>query len=198
MSRIGILAYGSLIREPGQVIAPLISQRTPTTTPFPVEYARLSRTRGGAPTVVPHPSGGLVRAELLALSESVSLQEAKDMLWRRETRKEHSDASYSDSALSDAVLVRELAAYRGVDHVVYTDFNSAGKLFAPEAEALARAAIASVARAPVGMDGISYLAALIDDGVVTPLTAAYRDQILALSGCSDLAGAIAGLKSRGV
>jgi hypothetical protein len=194
MSRIGILAYGSLIREPGQVIAPLISWRIPTTTPFPVEYARLSRTRGGAPTVAPHPSGGHVIAELLVLFESVSLQEAKNILWRRETRKERSQASYVESAHSNAVLVRELAAYSGIDHVLFTDFNPEGKLLTPEAGALARAAIESVTKAPVGADGISYLAALIDDGVVTPLTAAYRDRILALSGCSNLADAISSLR----
>jgi len=56
MSGIGILAYGSLIIDPGPEIGPLIVRRITTVTPFVVEYARLSRTRGGAPTLVPHSS----------------------------------------------------------------------------------------------------------------------------------------------
>src|SRR5262249_52648561 len=50
---IGILAYGSLINDPGVEIEPLIVERISTRTPFPVEYARLSKSRGGGPTVVP-------------------------------------------------------------------------------------------------------------------------------------------------
>lgn len=97
---------------------------------------------------------------------------------------------YRDSGSRDAVLVRELATYCGLDYVLYIDFNPEGKLTVPDAEALAKAAIGSLARAPVGKDGISYLAAMIDDGVLTPLTPAYRGKILAVSGCSDLGDAI--------
>jgi hypothetical protein len=50
MGGIGILAYGLLIFDPGIEIEPLIVQRITTLTPFPVEYARISRTRDGAPT----------------------------------------------------------------------------------------------------------------------------------------------------
>lgn len=74
---IGILAYGSLISDPGIEIEPLIERRIPQPTPFPVEYARLSsRTRGGSPTVVPHTSGIPVKAEVLVLSGSVHIDEA--------------------------------------------------------------------------------------------------------------------------
>lgn len=73
MSGIGILAYGSLISDLGTEIGPLIVRQISTTTPFPVEYARLSQTRGGAPTVVPHSFGNPVKAEVLVLSDSVSL-----------------------------------------------------------------------------------------------------------------------------
>jgi hypothetical protein len=68
MSSIGILAYGSLIADPGSEIGPLIARRIQTVTPFSVEYARLSgKTRGGAPTVVPHAAGCPVKAEVLVL-----------------------------------------------------------------------------------------------------------------------------------
>jgi hypothetical protein len=94
MRGVGILAYGSLISDPGIEIGPQIAQRVPATTPFPVEYARLSRTRGGAPTVVPYSSGNPVNAEVLVLLDSVKLPEAKRLLWRRETRNEHTGKLY--------------------------------------------------------------------------------------------------------
>ena len=84
---IGILAYGSLIKEPGPEIEPVIIKRIPTQTPFPVEFARLSIGRGGGATVVPHTSGIPVRAEILVLEPGVSFEEARNRLWRRETRK---------------------------------------------------------------------------------------------------------------
>ncbi len=87
MRGVGILAYGSLISDPGIEIGPQIARCVPTTTPFPVEYARLSSTRGGAPTVVPHSSGNPVNAEVLVLSDSVKLPKSKKLLWRLETRK---------------------------------------------------------------------------------------------------------------
>ena len=45
---IGILAYGSLIQEPGCEIAPAIVRRISCRTPFKVEYARKSNSRNGA------------------------------------------------------------------------------------------------------------------------------------------------------
>ena len=53
-SSVGILAYGSLIAEPGVEIGSLIVRRIDILTPFSVEYARFSATRGGRPTAVPH------------------------------------------------------------------------------------------------------------------------------------------------
>ena len=134
MRGVGILAYGSLISDPGIEIGPQIARRVPTTTPFPVEYARLSGTRGGAPTVVPHSSGNPVMAEVLVLSDSVQLAEAKNLLWRRETRKEHSGQLYRESNSANAVVIRDAPEFCGLDHVLYTDFNPKGKLLRPVAE----------------------------------------------------------------
>jgi len=54
MGSIGILAYGSLIEEPGKEIEPLIRERRKgIKTPFSIEFARSSSTRDGAPTLVP-------------------------------------------------------------------------------------------------------------------------------------------------
>ncbi len=91
---VGILAYGSLIADPGVEIEPLIGGRIDTLTPFPVEYARFSATRGGGPTAVPHSSGKRVKAQVLILVDGVALTEARNLLWRRETRNEGSARTY--------------------------------------------------------------------------------------------------------
>ncbi|MBC6491720.1 hypothetical protein BC349_11720 [Flavihumibacter stibioxidans] len=59
MDTIGILAYGSLIEDPGQMISDLIIKKISTVTPFPVEYARISSPRDGAPTLIPFEAGNL-------------------------------------------------------------------------------------------------------------------------------------------
>ena len=55
---IGILAYGSLIDDPGFEIKGLISKKlNGILTPFKIEFARCSSSRGGAPTLVPVQNG---------------------------------------------------------------------------------------------------------------------------------------------
>lgn len=191
---VGVLAYGSLIGDPGGEIAPLIAHRVPTVTPFPVEFARLSGSRGGAPTVVPHSSGHPVRAEVLVLS-AVPLDEARNLLWRRETRSEGSGKVYREGHSANAVVVRDWPGFSGVTHVLYTDFHPDGKIPAPDPEALARAAIASVARARAGMDGISYLIGLLEAGVETALTPQYVAAILSQTGEAELGGALRQLRT---
>ena len=94
--KLGILAYGSLIKDPGPEIARRIKFRLKTVTPFPVEYGRYSgKTRGGAPTVVKHDKGAPVAAEILVLDDKVSFEDARDMLWRRERHKEGSGETYA-------------------------------------------------------------------------------------------------------
>jgi hypothetical protein len=123
MSKIGILAYGSLMQDPGIEIAPLVTTRIKTRTPFGVEFGRLSKSRGGGPTVVPHPCGRPVAAEVLVLPDGVSLAEAQDMVWRRETRQQGSRRHYSPGTSPDSVLVKDWPGYEGVEHLLYTDFN---------------------------------------------------------------------------
>jgi len=190
VSSIGILAYGSLVRDPGIEIGPVIVQRISARTPFPVEYARFSGTRGGAPTVVPHSSGNPVTAEVLVLSDSMSLEEAKNLLWRRETRNEGSGRAYQERFGPNAVLVRDSPGFCNLDHVLYTDFNPSGKLTAPDPRELARAAVESVAKAMSGKDGISYLMDLISAGVVTALTARYQKEILIVTNSGSLREAL--------
>jgi hypothetical protein len=175
---VGILAYGSLIADPGVEVGPLVVRRTETLTPFPVEFGRISATRGGAPTVVPHASGKRVKAAVLVL------------LWRRETRNEGSARTYRESARPNAVIVLDLPGFCGLEHVLYTDFNPEGKIAAPDPASLADAAIMSVGRAAPGKDGISYLIGLLQAGVETTLTARYVAEILSRTGTSELEGAL--------
>lgn len=191
---VGVLAYGSLIGDPGGEMAPLIAHREPTVTPFPVEFARLSVSRGGAPTVVPHSSGHPVRAEVLVLS-AVPLDEARNLLWRRETRNEGSGKGYREGRSANAVVIRDWPGLAGVTHVLYTDFHPEGKILAPDPEMLARAAIASVGSARAGMDGISYLISLLEVGVETALTPQYVAAILSQTSAADLRGALCQLRT---
>jgi len=84
---VGILAFGSLIDDPGpEIEAAIIGRKLNVRTPFGVEYARSSVTRRGAPTPVPLPKGGTpVTAQILLVN--FSEREAKESLWRREINK---------------------------------------------------------------------------------------------------------------
>lgn len=183
---IGILAFGSLINDPGVEIEPLIRQRISTETTFPVEFVRISQARGGAPTLAPHLTGKPVKAELLVLDNAVSLEEARGLLWRREARRECTGETYIRRSSANAVLVCDAPGFCGLEHVLYTDFNAEGKISACAPEALAKYAVDSIAKAPPGSDGISYLNDLIEVGIETALTPKYIQEILRLTDCSTL------------
>jgi hypothetical protein len=184
--KIGILAYGSLISDPGSELEPRIGIRIKTQTPFPVEYGRISRTRGGAATLVPHEAGAPVAAEILVLDDDISMDEARNMLWRREARQEGSGKAYPAGSGENSVLVQTIHDDPCVETVLYTDFNAAGKITHPTAEELAKAAIESVAKADQGKDGISYLIAALESGIRTSLTDEFRAEILRQSGAGML------------
>jgi hypothetical protein len=192
---LGILAFGSLISDPGPELGAATESRRETMTPFPVEFARSSRNRGGAPTLVPVTSGGAsVRAVILVLKGLLS-EDAASLLWRRETGRIGSGRSYvrPTSPGPDRMLVEALADFEGFAKVFYTDFPESGKLEAPTPALLARLAIASVSAAPPGKDGISYLIAAKADGIETPLSARYEAEILRRTGALSLEDALARL-----
>ena len=194
--QIGILAFGSLISEPGGELKPKIAMCIKTNTPFAVEYARYSRTRGGAPTLVPHPAGGSVPAEILVLNNEVTVADATNMLWRRETRKIGTDAAYVEGTSENSVLVKTISDNPWVETLLYTDFPCAGKIPNPNAAELAEHAIRSVGAADPGMDGISYLIDAIRHGTQTPLTSAYREEILRQRKADSLENALAVARNR--
>jgi hypothetical protein len=191
--KIAILAFGSLRNDPGK-IGEHIAFRIKTETPFPVEYGRLSQSRGGGPTLVPHEKGAKVGAELLILPDDMPLERARDLLWLRERRKEDNEETYSAGTGPNHVLVREwnkaceFGECPWVETVLYTDFNPSGKQTLT-AEQLAKAAIESVGKADEGKDGITYLAQAEKAGIHTPLTKTYREAILKQTGTQTLAEA---------
>lgn len=187
---IGVLAYGSLKDDPGEEIGPLVVSRIGgIKTPFRVEFARQSRTRGGAPTLVPVSEGGAtVDASILVLQNSISGSEAADMLWRRETRWEGSGERYKPPSEpgTDDVLVRRLEGFEGLDVVLYVEIGANIPDLNPRK--LAELAILS-AKSDAGKkekDGIIYLMDAKRNGVETPLMPEYEGEILRLTGADML------------
>ena len=191
---VGILAYGSLINDPGDELNQKIILRIKTQSPFPVEYGRYSRTRGGAPTLVPHQTGAPVAAEILVLDATVTVDEARDKLWRRERRRVGSGETYVEGTSANSVLVRQFSEDPRVSTILYTDFHDAGKIPNPTAGELAEHAIQSIEAADEGMDGITYLIKAIKCGIETPLTPAYKAEILRQTNTNSLEEALVVLR----
>ncbi|MGQ7846383.1 hypothetical protein ACUNV4_18025 [Granulosicoccus sp. 3-233] len=194
MGRIGILAYGSLIEDPGIELGPLIVNRVvDVKTPFNIEFARSSRTRDGAPTVVPVVGfGAAVMGVVLVLDESIDIELARDLLWRRETRSEGSNRHYRHAKrpVSNQIVVAQVEDFHNVDTVLYTSITS--NIPNPTPPILARLAINSAAgyAGSMGRDGISYLISLKRQLIETPLMTDYEAEILKLLGASSLRGAL--------
>jgi cation transport regulator ChaC len=84
-NNLAIFAYGSLLSDPGEKIAPRIVARVARLSPWPVEYARRAKLRGHGPTLVIHKSGGAVRGQLLLLDVAAErIDEVEEWLWKRE------------------------------------------------------------------------------------------------------------------
>jgi len=194
---IGILAYGSLIADPGTEIDSATVERISVTTPFPVEYARSSSRRDGAPTLVPVPEnqGSKVKAAVLILGEDVTEAEACNMLYRREiNRVGETDVVYDKARQQrkrDPVLVKTVQDLAGASCVLYTYLKpnldivlDEHRTDAEKAAHLADLAVQSVTGETyaAGRDGIRYLADAIRHGIHTPLTEAYRAAVLR---CAD-------------
>ena len=192
---IGILAYGSLIPNPGAEIGAVTAGRvTGVETPFRIEFSRSSRVRDGAPTLVPvDKGGGKVTGVVIVLSDSVTKTAAQDMLYRRERNRVGSGDIYAsvDPNDLDSAFLGRLDHFAGLDVVFHAALRT--NIDEPTPEMLARLAIASAA-APSGAvarDGISYLKAARNSGIVTPLTADYEREILRQTGARNLAEALA-------
>ena len=202
---IGILAYGSLVADPGDEIRNALDGRIEgVQPPFNVEYARRSRTRGGAPTLVPVPEGigSPVKGEILILKATITEEEAKNMLYRREIHRVGSNEVYhheNQTKKRDGLLIKSLENFHGIPLVIYTYLKptieeilnpnlSDGK----KAEILAEAAIESITSKTYEdkTDGVWYLHQNIESGIITPLTKPYENEILRrANGAADLPAA---------
>ncbi|MCR8556916.1 hypothetical protein KXD93_04655 [Mucilaginibacter sp. BJC16-A38] len=194
---IGILAYGSLIDDPGKELEELIIDRIPCQTPFNVEFARLSETRSNAPTLVPCQDGSPVNAVVLVLDHHrVTLSQAESMLWRRETRTTDTTKNYKPSKEHNPnkVTVLELKNFKAVATVLYTSIGqNTGIMNKPDI--LANFAIRSILE-KVGegkKDGIHYLLAAKKNGIQTKLSPQYEAEILKQTETKSLEEAIAKL-----
>jgi hypothetical protein len=170
-----IFGYGSLLADPGELISPHIIARVPYPSPWPIEYARRAKSHGDGPTLVLYETGGIVRGQLLVLDlHEDRLAELTEWLWQREGRPP-----------------RELLRPMECDEfnlVLYCDLEVTLKDEDVNAESLAQFAIDSVAKNPE-RNGIRYLADNIEQGIVTPLSYAYRDEILRRTGTTSLSAA---------
>lgn len=192
---IGVLAYGSLITDPGPELAAVtVSQKDGVVTPFAVEYARSSRGRKGAPTLIPVEQGGVpVLATIFEVD--VSAATAADIVYRREIDKVGSGQLYAApvAPTPNTVIIDRFPDLYGFEVVLSTRI---GANIAPiTAETLARLAIQSARKAAPGKDGISYLMNAMRSGIVTPLTPAYEAAILTETEASDLAAALAAVRA---
>jgi len=187
-NRIGVLAFGSLIGDSGELDS-VTAKRVDVTTPFPVEFARSSSRRDGGPTLVPVTEGGAkVTAVVLVLKASVSISAATDMLYRRETNQVGSEIKYPHKAdpSPDDVVVEEIKDFGSCDVVLYTRIGT--NIQPLTATKLAEMAIAS-AKKRAGAehrDGISYMSEAKQNGIVTALGPAYEAEVLAQTNSGSL------------
>jgi cation transport regulator ChaC len=187
----GILAYGSLIVDPGEEIdASKIGIIENAETPFAVEFARQSGAkRGGAPTLVPVATGGAkVIGKIILLKASID--DAVDMLYRREIQAVGSGKRYTipPESVTGRVRVKQLRDFYGVPTVLYTDLDK--NIESPSAAKLAEFAIQSVSIADAGKDGISYLIGAKRSGIRTALSEEYTEAILEKTGTRTLEDAL--------
>jgi len=148
-------------------------------TPFKIEFARSSKTRYGAPTVVPTKDIGLqVKGALLVLDNEIDLKTAKDLLWRRETRNETTDKHYKEpipnKKYKNKVIIEVLNNFYNFKNVIYTKVPA--NIDNPIPSKLAKLAINSV-KSPAGLkkkDGINYLLSLKKFGIKTQLMDKYE------------------------
>jgi hypothetical protein len=191
---VGILAFGSLIDEPGNEISEIEIARIPCKTPFNVEFARTSSTRGNAPTLIPvenisHP----VDAVIIVLSNNTDIENAKSILYRREVRENDRLKTYihSESPGINTVIIKVCNNFMGVATVLYTSIRC--NIQQPlTGELLAYYSIKSIlSRAgQEEKDGLRYLLAAKRNGIRTGLSDEYERQILLQTDSESLEEAI--------
>ena len=175
--KVGILAYGSLIPSPGAEIEGVrIDTKANVLTPFKVEFARSSKGRSGAPTVVPVSDGGK-QVNAVIFEVSVPKEEAMHILYRREINRVGSARRYDPLGEKGPcdVVIDCLENFEGFDVVLSTRIGA--NITPLTASELAARAIRSAREKDDGRDGISYLLDAKRHGIETPLSGAYEAEI---------------------
>jgi len=193
MKPLGIMAYGSVIRNPGkELIAATEIKLDNQQTPFAVEFAHASKYRNGAPTLVPVEDGSRVSCFVFIMKEGISEKEATNILFRREIGQPGSRKEYPspEKGKKNTVYVEKIHNFNGVQTVLYTKILPDIKPLT--AEELAKRAIESALSeaGERGIDGVSYLKNAIAAGIQTALSPDYEKVILKSTQAMDLDQAI--------
>jgi len=168
---VGVLAFGSLIWEPGCLQKHIIAGETRAVrTPWPVEYARKSSSRCDAPTLVRFQDGCAVAAQILVL-DTCCLDTARGLVACRE------------GCSPDRIAIcEELTDEHTEPAAVFYTALCANIHLPLTGRELARLAIDSCTRLQAKgqpcKNGIRYLRKNIEHGVVTALTCEYKQAIL--------------------
>jgi hypothetical protein len=196
--KIGILAFGSIIDNPGEEIIDFQLDRINCETPFKVEFARISSSRSNAPTLMPvndNSKGRKVKAVIFVLnSDKIILEQAKSVLWRRECHKIDKSETYKErkTPSSKNVLIKEWDNFLNVDKVIYTSFILQEEYKDLTPNKLADFAIQSILSKAGGekKDGIRYLLSAKNNGIQTELSDEYEKFILDKTETKSLSEAI--------
>jgi hypothetical protein len=205
---VGILAYGSLLSNPGRELAQwLDTSPIRVETPFRVEFARSSEHRAGAPTLVPisGPHGSPVSASILVLKDwpegrtSKKIEEVEAMLYRRERGRDGDlNDRYDDKrqrSCRDGIVIERsyqlqvpLVLYATLPPNLLPVLDPQGRATKDVANELARRAVKSLNKETFASrrDGIAYLADVINCGISTPLTQPFKEAILLQTGANTL------------
>lgn len=194
----GILLYGPMRIDPGNEITQYAEAISPEAlTPFSVEFAHVGEYYGGAPilAVMTDGSGAPVPSTLLRMDPILDLDEVflDFLIYPRYVlkRDEEKGLTYVEvaSEKKGVIGIESLARFHDRERVLFlapvpnlafvmdqemSDAEKGHRLAALAVESLTDLTY------PSGTDGISYLIDAIDQGVETPLTAAYRDAVLVL------------------
>jgi len=122
---------------------------------------------------------------------SVGPQEAAHRLYRREINAVGSGRLYQrpENPTPNSVLIEPLHNFEEIDLVLYTKIGA--NIDNLNAATLADLAIKSALQLKDGRDGITYLMKAIQNGIETPLSAAYEKEIEQRLQAANLADALA-------
>lgn len=195
--KIGILAFGSLIDNPGKEISDIEIDRINCKTPFKVEFARISTSRNNAPTLIPildDSKGEKTNATIIVIDERTDLNTAKSMLWRRECHKTDKSKMYKKHSkpTQKHVLIGEIDNFCNVNKVLYTYFLHQPVFNELTPDKLAEFAIESIL-SEAGKnekDGIRYLFSAKMSGIKTEYSEEYEKLILNKTSTKSLNEAI--------